>query len=121
MSDDLEQNDARREGFRPDRPQRLPADGSRPPRRSDDGLAEPPPSGGSGAKTVLIVVGIVGLLGVCIIGTIVAGVIFALMRVRTAAVAMKKGNDYRQIALAIHEYHDRNSQFPPVAMKTTSG
>src|SRR5262245_19158825 len=130
MSDDLSRDDDRVRPTResPMRPEPPP----RPPRRrddEDDDLTPRRPKDDGGVKTVLIVLGILGVVGFCMIVTVVLGFVYM---VRTAAkqvqVAMAQAqsqvqsiNNYKTVALALRSYHDRHGSFPPTQMKTKDG
>jgi hypothetical protein len=120
MSDDLE-SDKPRDAIRASRPEAQPAATPRRQRRDDDDYQPPPRGGSGGTKTLLIILGLVGLLGFCLVAAVIGGLIFAVSRVRNAAATMQTQNNYKQIVLAMHNYHDARNQFPPVAMPTSSG
>src|SRR5262249_36758467 len=54
---------------------------------------------------ILVVLGIIGIL----VGLTLAGV----QRVRESAARLKCQNNVKQLALALHQYHDANGAFPP--------
>ncbi len=45
----------------------------------------------------------------------------AIARVRVAAVRAKSFNNLRQIAIAMHNYHDTNNRFPPAVIYSAEG
>lgn len=117
------------DAIRADRVERAPApaprrfdDGDRPRRRDDD---EPRPSGSSGLKTVIIVIVCVAIIGFCVIGggvgLLIYGLTASVKKVRESAQRMQTSNNYKQIALAMHNYHDAHGHLPPVAMPTKDG
>jgi Protein of unknown function (DUF1559) len=126
MSDDLAQDDADREAIRPSRtdPVRSGRPESGRPRPADDDPYDdvPPPSGGGSAvKIVLIILAIVGILGLLVVAACGGGLYFATRGVRNAAMRVKTTNDYKQVALGLHNYHSANNSFPPVSQKTKDG
>lgn len=130
MSNDFEQDD-RNESIRPTRSSPIRPNGtSGPPRaRPRDGAYDeaPPASGGGGGalKVILIILCVVGLLGVCIIGACGVGGYLLFSRTRQSVVnasnRLQEINNYKQIALALHNYHEKYGSFPPVQMKTKDG
>lgn len=64
---------------------------------------------------VWIIVGV--LVGVLILGGI--GAFFAVQKVRESAARMKDSNNGKQIAIAMHSYHDSNGQLPPAQDKVS--
>lgn len=127
MSSDFEQDD-QRESIRPPRPSPIQpgrtGDAGRPKPRGDYDDT-PPPTGGSGVKVVLIILCVIGLLGLCLALACGGGIYLIASRAQKsiagAANRMQELNNYKQIALALHQYHDRNGSFPPVQMKTKDG
>lgn len=77
--------------------------------------------GGGGAVTVLIVLGLVfGLMAICVVGG--GALLFVTARgAAGGAQRMQSQNNLRQIALALHSYHDANGAFPPPVIKDPSG
>jgi Protein of unknown function (DUF1559) len=133
MSDDLDRdNDRIRPGrespMRPTRPAARDDDMRRRAEEGDDDdddRPRPRKSDGSGAKTLLIVLAIVAVVAFCLVGSVVTGVVLlvrtAAKSVTVAAAKVKTTNDYKQVALGIHNYHSRYQQLPPVEMKTKDG
>lgn len=122
MSNDFEQDD-KSESIRPSRPSPVrPGEPSpRRPRPRDDFDDRPPSSGSSGLKIVLIILCVVGLFGLCLVGLCGGGIYYAVSRTRQAAYRMQETNNFKQIALALHNYNDKYGSFPPVQMKTKDG
>lgn len=127
MSDDFEDR------VRPTResPMRPASGDNLPPRRRDrDDEDEYRPrrraSGGdSGVKTVLIVLACIGVVGFCLIGSVVLGMVLlvrtASKQIGVAIAAAQTNADYSTISAALHAYETKHGRFPPVAMKTKDG
>jgi hypothetical protein len=122
MSDEYEGRDPDQERFRPNRPDDVPAPRPAPRRPSDDYADEPVRSSGGGvAKKVIIILSLVAVLGLCGVGSCIGLLFWATDRVRTAAVAAKETNNYKQIVLGMHNYESANGHLPPVSLKTKNG
>jgi prepilin-type processing-associated H-X9-DG protein len=50
------------------------------------------------------------LIGILLVGLFLAG----LVKIRESANLMKCRNNFKQLGLAVHNYHDTNDQFPPL-------
>jgi type II secretory pathway pseudopilin PulG len=72
-----------------------------------------PRRGTSGGAIAAIVIGVVLVVGVCVIGVPVALIVPAIGAAREAARRTACQNNLRQIALALHTYHDINGTLPP--------
>jgi hypothetical protein len=120
MSNDFE--DDRSESIRPSRssPIRPERSGGPRPRRDEDDYP-PPPSGSSGLKVVLIILGVVVVFGFCFVAICGGALYYGVQRTREAGQRVMALNNYKQIALALHGYHDKNGHFPPVSMRTKDG
>lgn len=77
--------------------------------------ATPPPSGSAGGKIAMIigVVLAVGLVGICVLGILLALLLPAIQAAREAARRNTCSANIRQITLAMHNYHDTYNSFPP--------
>jgi hypothetical protein len=129
MSNDFDRDDDRIRSGR-ESPMRPAGSAGRPaPRQRDDDDDDDRPvrrsDSGGGAKTLLIVLAIVGVVGFCVVASVVIGLV---LLVRTAAKSLgpaiakaQTTNNFKQVAIGVHNYHDKYNMFPPVAMKTKDG
>ncbi len=67
---------------------------------------------------VFLVLGIVFFVMVLVIGVLVALLLPAVSQARTAARSTQSKNNLKQIGLALHNYHDVYSMFPPGGIYT---
>jgi prepilin-type processing-associated H-X9-DG protein len=79
------------------------------------------PSGGSTKMTCLIVGLVSGVVAVFFIGIMVALLLPAVQAAREAARRMTCTNDLKQIALAMHNYHQVYHCFPPAYIPDKNG
>jgi Protein of unknown function (DUF1559) len=130
MSDDLERDDRRQESIRPRRTDPIRAgrpDGGRPRRADDDPYDDVPSDsgGGSGVKIVLIILVVIGIIGLLVVVACGGGGYFlfrgASRSITQAANRVQTMNNYKQVALGMHNYHSAKGSFPPVALKTKDG
>jgi hypothetical protein len=115
MSRDFDDDDR----IRSSRPERSP----RPRRRDDnDGPPPVPRPNSSGTKTVLIVLGIVALVGCCVVSVPVG--FFAYFGYRGVSSASEKvytTNNHKIIALGMANYMSEKNSFPPQSLTTRDG
>lgn len=81
----------------------------------------PRTSGGSGLGIVLGILAAVVLGGGCIVLLLVALLLPAIQAARGAARRSQSSNNLKQIALALHNYHDTYGQLPPAYVADESG
>jgi type II secretory pathway pseudopilin PulG len=81
--------------------------------------APPPSSGGPGALIVILALGLVA--SICVIGLLVALLLPAVQAAREAARRMSSQNNLKQIAIALHNYHDTYNQLPPAVVRDANG
>jgi hypothetical protein len=61
------------------------------------------------------------LVGVLVVGCLVALLLPAINSARTAARRAQSTNNLKQIALAVHMYHDTYNEFPPAIVRDKDG
>jgi hypothetical protein len=114
------ENDRRRFDYADDdRPRRRrdDEDDDRPRRDDRDDYDDRPRRRGDGAAagagvSVALVVGII--LGVLLVGGVAVLLLFmGVQRVRVSAARLKDQNNLKQIAIAMHSYHESNGVLPP--------
>jgi hypothetical protein len=81
--------------------------------------APPQPSGGSGAIIVILAVGLVAAL--CVMGILVALLLPAVQAAREAGRRMSSQNNLKQLAIALHNYHDVFGELPPAVVRDANG
>jgi len=79
----------------------------------------PPKQGGSGTLIVVLAIGMVGAF--CTIGLLVALLLPAVQAAREAGRRMSSQNNLKQIAIALHNYHDVYQQLPPAVVRDANG
>lgn len=86
------------------------------------GFAPPQPVSGSGGMTVLAVLGIVALVLLLLCGGGGAALFFvARSTMRPAQQRMQAQNNMKQIAIALHNYHDTWNSLPPAVVNDADG
>lgn len=130
MSEDFERDDRRKnESIRPGRTDPIrsgqPGGGRRQVDEDDPYDDIPSDSGGGAGKIILIILAVIGIVGLLVVVACGGGgyLLFksASKSVTQAAQRMQTINNYKQVGLAMHNYHDTRGTFPPVALKTKDG
>jgi hypothetical protein len=75
--------------------------------------------GGVGTWTAVLIVCLVG--GCCVMGILPALLLPAVQAAREAARRMQASNHLKQLGLALHNYHDVYSAFPPAVVTDDNG
>jgi type II secretory pathway pseudopilin PulG len=84
------------------------------------GYYQPKPTSGGGASLAVIIIAVVLVL-LLIPGVLVALLIPAVASARGAARRSQSMNNMKQIALAMHNYHDVHGALPPAVVTDASG
>ncbi len=80
-----------------------------------------PKKSGSSCAMIAIVVGVVGFGFLMIVGVLLALLLPAVQSARSAAQRMASQNNMKQIALAMHNYHDVYNTLPPAYIPNDDG
>lgn len=84
------------------------------------GYAPKPSSGGGGASLATILILVIVVL-LAIPGVLIALLIPAVGAAREAARRSQSSNNMKQLALAMHNYHDVHGSFPPAVVNDANG
>ena len=84
-------------------------------------LESAPRSGSSGLGLGLIIVSVVGVVGLAVVGILVALLLPAVSTARSTARRVQCSNHLKQIALAFHNYHDVYGTLPPAYIEDQDG
>ncbi len=95
-----------------------------PPLPSSGGISGAAAGGvAAGGVLMAVVIGLVAVVAVLVVcgGILVALLLPAVQQARTAGRRMQSSNNLKQMAIAIHMYHDRYNELPPAVVKDASG
>ncbi len=84
------------------------------------GIYQPRPASGGGAALAVIIIAVV-LVVLLIPGILIALLLPAVSAARGAAKRMNSQNNMKQLALAMHNYHDVFKAMPPAVVKGADG
>jgi type II secretory pathway pseudopilin PulG len=82
--------------------------------------APKPSRGTSGASIAVIIVAVLVVL-MCVPGILIALLLPAVQAAREAARRSQSTNNMKQIAIALHNYHDTYNEFPPAIVTDANG
>ncbi len=81
----------------------------------------PPKTGGIGVGMIALVLGGCLVSSICVIAILVALLLPAVQAAREAARRSAASNNLKQLALAMHNYHDEYGSFPPAVVTDEDG